>query len=402
MDAEREFMPSASAMPRVFHCHGSVAFSRDAGDPSKPSDEALQGTEIAEALEKMDLEGLDEDSKTIAQRLQEMEAKAFKEWMDDNTYRAQRHVTAYISAREERLWIRDRTTKQKVASAKPDVYYICGDSALVINHKTGYLPIPTASINIQIRTEALALWHEYPKVKLIRACTAHYRFRKAFDACDYTLDDLRKAEQELFWHLRQASQPNAPRVPSEHCRYCPGLHACPQAASYALLPQVHTGSAPLNKQDAQAVAYKLSLEQLAYIVLRFPMLHNFEDAVKAQLQKCDDATLASVGLRRQSTGTIPVCDDWQKMESAVIASGLMTSEQFRAHLKPEIGKIQDVLTEKIAKASNCTKEAATAAAKKIVAPTVIQKPKQSTLKALSTPASVPAEPESPQSNQPNK
>lgn len=375
-------LPSASAMPRIVHCHGSVQLSREVGDPSRPSDEAVQGSDIAAALEAMNLAGLDEDSKTIAQRLQEMETRAIDDWMKATG------VVGHLMNREERLWIRDRTGSRVIASAKPDVYYIQGEHGLVLNHKTGYLPIPPAAINFQIRTEALALWHEYPRLTRIRACTAHYRFRGEFDACDYTLEHLWQAEQELLFHLRQATHPDAPRVPSIHCRYCPALGACPEAASYAVLTTVHTGPDLMKKADVEELVRRLTKEQQAFIQQRKSMILNFLDANTDCLKALPKEDLASVGLELVPGGNVRTIPDVQKMWDALFAETAYKNpiefslREFQECCKAAVGVVEEKLVEKIMARDGGTKAEATAKAKKIMAPAVQMVPKSPTLKPL--------------------
>lgn len=362
-------------MPRVHHCAGCVQLEREAGDHSKPSDEALQGTEIAEALERMDTEGLDSDGQTIAERLLHMEQRAVDDWLKDIGYKKKPTMV-----REERLWIRQEG--QKVASAKPDVFYLAESSALVLNHKTGYLPIPAAAINIQIRTEALALWHEYPRLQTIRACTAHYRFTEKFDACDYGVADLQRAQNELFFHLWRATLPNAPRVPSEHCKYCKALAICPQAASFGMLPMVHTGADLMKKKDVIAKVYTLELPQLAFIRERKAMIENFLEAVDERMKGFTPEELASVGWGLQSTGHLRSVPNIQALWAEIHKTGLLTDEEFRACLKAVIGKVEEALVAKIVAKDGGSQKDALAKAKAITQPAVTFTPKSPTLKPL--------------------
>lgn len=372
---ETEFLPSASNGEQWYHCPGSLALEREA-PPEIPSVEAQQGSEIAAALESDDFKELDEKGRTIAEKLKAQREEALDAWQKEFDEPAA-GLDVY---KEERWWIRDMN--RKACSAKPDFTAIGRKHAFGVDDKSGYLQVTAAYRNYQARIQAVAIAAEFRRVESVRVVISQYRFRGRVDPVDYDPTNLAAARRELFFNLWRTEQPHAPRVPGPWCRYCRAKTLCPEYASYALLPMVHTGSTPLNKQDAQAVAYKLTLEQLAYIVLRFPMLHNFEDAVKERLKGLSDEELASVGLRRQATGSVSVCEDVNKLWRVVHEAKLLTVLEFQGCLKPVIGQVEAKLAERIVERDGETQAAAFKIAKRILAPAVVQKPKQPTLKAI--------------------
>lgn len=374
---ERLGLPSASGGERWYNCPGSIAMEAQA-PPEAPSDEALQGDEIHEALESEDFTELDAEGRTIAEQLKAQEEKAVAKWKQDAK------ETGKVSVhREERLWLKkSRTQPQPVASAKVDVLYIGDKSALVIDTKTGYLNVTPAYRNIQARIQALAVWHEFPRVQHVQAGISAYRFRGSWDPVDYYVPELVQSEQELTFNLWRTKQPHAPRVPGPWCKYCRAKAFCPQAASFGMLPLVHTGPALMKKPDVIAKVQTLDPPQVAFILEHAPMIKNFLEAVKDRAMGFSDEELASVGWHKVPTGNMRSVPDIQKLWAEIHRSGLLTEEEFRACLKATLGKIEEALVAKITKNTAVSEKVALASAKQIISPAVELKPKQPTLKPI--------------------
>lgn len=373
---EAENLPSASSGEMWYQCPGSVALSREA-PPETPSPEAQQGTDIAAAMESDDFTELDEQGRTIAENLKTQRAEALDRWQkqfDEPT-------AGLVTYSEERFWIRDGATRKKACSAKPDFAAVGRKAGMVLDEKTGYLRVTPTFRNIQARIQAQALYYEF-RVPNVRAVISAYRFRGRVDPVDYDTTRLEESRRELHFNLWRTQQPYAPRVPGPWCRYCPAKTLCPEHASWALIPMVHTGSAPLKKQDAIAVAYKLDLAQLAYIRERKAMLENFLEAVDTRLKGHSDEELASVGLRRVPSGNIRVVPDIQKLWAVIHASGLMNDAEFRDCLEPVLGRIEAALVAKITKSTDVPDSVAHAAVQRILEPAIELKPKNPMLKPL--------------------
>jgi hypothetical protein len=348
LNDERYGLPSASAMPRLVLCPGSPALEAQLPkDEDAKTDEALEGEAIHAAIEEDSDEDLDAQGKTIAQRLRDMEVRAVEEWMATIPVTT---AARSVPQRETRLWIRDRNTLDALASAKLDVFYTMGTYALALDFKSGYLPVEAARTNIQMRTQALALWHEFEYLTHIRVATAQFRFKGQFTASDYTVPDLEKAEKELVFNLWRAQQPDAPRVPSaEACRYCRAKAICPEARAMAMLPAAILPNLPnldVAKKDIPAFVLQLSLPQRAFLRHHDAFIRNVLEANAHSLRRETPEDLALVGLQLVPSNGYRTLHDVQKLWEVLHGIGVK-DHQFRALLKAVYGTTQAFLAEKL-------------------------------------------------------
>lgn len=299
---ERQGLPSASGMERLLNCQGS--WQAEQGCDAEPgSSVTADGTAIAEALESGDTSDLDETQKPIAERLQAMRTEAGHAWM------AKFGISEVREYREERLWIRGDGYKN-IASAQVDYALISGDGAyaLIIDEKTGYLPVTESDLNIQLRTQAVALVSEYPHIQHVRVAIAHKRHKEKFDATDYNSTDLTYAANQIRQGIWAANLPTPPRSAGSWCRYCKGnsgKNVCRTAVAWASVPVAYAGAPMLadGKPDKEAIAARvqeLPPATLAMLHLRRPIADNILNAVETRLATLPEATLNEVGLKRVS------------------------------------------------------------------------------------------------------
>lgn len=377
MTDSRDNLPSASGADRLYSCAGSFALEAKAPEGT-PTDEALQGQEIHEAKESEDFSGLDEEGQTIAQQLTKMESQAVEDWAK------QFDLKVGAPDREQRLWIRDAIGK-KLASAKPDIWWVVEKHALVLDLKTGYLPVTRAYRNIQARWQALAIFSEYPTVEHVRAGTAQYRFGGRLDLVDFDLNALEMAERELLLNLWRAKQEEAQRVPGPHCRYCRAKSLCPEAAAYSMLPivpfsQVPQGGRGVKERVAQAVM-QLDLAQLAYIQERKTIIEHVLNAVSERLKTFAPADLKSVGWELEPQSSVREIPDINAMWAIAHENGL-TMEQFLECLRASVGALESKLSEKIQAQEGGLKKDAKVKAGKLMEPAVTYKARNPILKPL--------------------
>lgn len=200
--------------------------------------------------------------------------------------------------RERRLWIRDRSNLNLLASAQLDVYFILGDNALGIDFKTGFADQTPSERNWQLRIQALALWHEYPNLKHIRMAIAHSRLSSKFDACDFTIKDLENVERDLQFLIWKAEQPDSPRVPGSWCRWCKARGLCRESATMALVVAqgVEFGSIK-SSLDVAALIKTLTPSQLKYVYDRRSLATEIIDGSVQRLKGLPPEQLSLIGLK---------------------------------------------------------------------------------------------------------
>lgn len=285
----RAGLPSASSMDRLNKCPGS--FAAEKGLPElKQQDVTESGTKIHAALAGGD-EELELSDKEIKERMKSIEKAVVATWCEEFGL-----PTVVPDFREERMWIHNRTTLEPVSSAQPDVAYVDKTHALLINYKAGYADLTPSELNWQCRTEALALWHEYPQLTHIRGAILASRLYDKFDATDYDLADLQRIERELFHILWRADQSDAPRVPGAWCRYCRASGSCPEAAVFAMINNARVPVKAGSLEVAESVG-RMTPKQLAYVHRRSALANAIFDAVEQRLKALPPTELEAVGYR---------------------------------------------------------------------------------------------------------
>lgn len=368
---ERRGLPSASGAEKLYMCAGSFKAEQEAPD-TEPTDEAIQGSEIAEALENDDFTALDEEGRNIADKLKEMEAQALEAWRISNRLEAR----AITTAREERLWVRGEDGKT-IGSAKLDVFWIQDGHGLGIDDKSGYLKVTASHRNYQLRVQALALFDEYPVAK-IRVGTAQYRFRGHLDICDYDLKALQMAKKEYEFAWWRAQQPHAPRQAGSWCRYCKAKPYCREAAAYSLLP------VPIAKpgMDIAAAVAQLTPQELAFLHEKKAIAEKVFEAVDTRLRSLPREVLNEVGLDLGKPGSSREITDIKKLWNLLYAQGV-TQDEFISLCKAAIGKVEALMVPKIRAANPAmtSNDAAKKQVAKLIEPAVETKPKAAPLVA---------------------
>ena len=288
---EREGLPSASAMYRVVSCPGSLALIEACKPPELTTSVAQQGTEIHAALETGETYALDEESQEIVDKLKQTGQELLDNWSAGKF-----HVSFRES--EHRLWIRDKSLNP-IASAKLDVSYqaLPENKSLIIDFKTGFLPVTPAEKNWQLRTQAVAVHQEYGATH-IRVAVACARLGKPHvDFVDYTLEDLKNAERDLLFQLWKAKQPDAPRHAGDWCKYCPAKAYCCEAAAWSAVEVVSPTQTVTTKEQIGLAVELMTPEHLVHVWRKRNIVEGVLDAIKARLKSLPEEELSSLGLR---------------------------------------------------------------------------------------------------------
>ena len=223
IEDERQGLPSASGMQRLFLCPGSWQAERKCQVDEESEDAAL-GTILHAHMEHETTPEGPEDAEAVAwcyemeTFLCEKHLGMKKDWTDVQTIR------------EVRLFERGR-----LFSGKPDMVAICNRKAFVVDYKFGRIPVTTAERNLQLSALAVLVMDRC-EVDEVSVCILQpYASRKDPAVCRYTRESVEQARAFFRACIERAQDEHAPLKPSEKaCRYCRAQSSCP-AVSLALV-----------------------------------------------------------------------------------------------------------------------------------------------------------------------
>lgn len=226
IEDERQGLPSASGMQRLFLCPGSWQAERKC-PADKESEDAALGTILHTHMEQGTTPEDPEDAEAVdwcremEKALCEKHLGMKENWMEVQT------------DREVRLFEKDR-----LFSGKPDMVAIWNRKAFVVDYKFGRLPVAAAECNLQLSALAVLAIDEYEAyhVDEVYVCILQpYASRKEPAVCRYTRESVEQARAFFRSCIEQARDEHAPLKPSEKaCRYCRAQSSCP-AVSLALV-----------------------------------------------------------------------------------------------------------------------------------------------------------------------
>lgn len=212
---ERKGKPSPSSFHRYTDCPGAFALEQSVPE-GKSSPEANLGTLVHRHLSGEKVE-LDAEGAQIAAKCREQYLELAQEIIGTE------QITATLV--EERLWFGDDW------SGAIDRIDFFGDSALVIDYKTGRNKVEDASANTQTRGYAVLVAENYKAVTTVYAAVIQPH-TGAPTVTVYDEQDIAQARQEIEELIAAIKAPDAPRKPSpDACKYCRALAICPEAAS---------------------------------------------------------------------------------------------------------------------------------------------------------------------------
>lgn len=226
IEDERQGLPSASGMQRLFLCPGSWRVERKCPVDEESEDAAL-GTILHACMEQGTTPEDPEDAEAVdwcremEKVLCEKHLGMKENWMEVQT------------DREVRLFEKDR-----LFSGKPDMVAIWNRKAFVVDYKFGRLPVAAAECNLQLSALAVLAIDEYEAyhVDEVYVCILQpYASRREPAVCRYTRESVEQARAFFHACIEQARDEHAPLKPSEKaCRYCRAQSSCP-AVSLALV-----------------------------------------------------------------------------------------------------------------------------------------------------------------------
>lgn len=369
MTDEREQLPSASGLERMARCPGSWAAEQ--GMPDLPTQQVTQeGTDIHAALETGDDDDLAVDEKEIKQRLAKMEQSEVAKWADTVPF-----PLTLEPIRERRLWIRDSSSLEKIASAKLDVSYVIVNHGLIIDFKSGFNDPTPSERNWQLRTQVVALRQAYPSLTKIRAAFAVSRLSSVFDSTDYDTEDIDRIEREIRHVLWQVKQPDAPRVPGPHCHWCRAQGSCREAGVYTQIAEAQL-PAEANELDVIQAVSRMTPGELARVYERRSVIKSILTSVEYRLKSLPPGDLSAVGyeLRPGNKGV-----DITDISGAFMALKDLVGDARMVCVDLVLGRAEDIMVES-GKATS--KKEAKEKIRSALAPYLKEKTGQPRLKAL--------------------
>lgn len=231
IEDERQGLPSASGMQRLFLCPGSWNAERKCPHDEE-SEDAAMGTMLHACMEQGTTPEDPEDAEAVAW-CREMEKALYEKHLG-----MKENWTDVPKVREVRLFERDR-----LFSGKPDMVAVGVRKAFVVDYKFGRIPVSPAECNLQLSALAVLvmdMFKEGAADEVFVCILQPYASRKEPAVCRYTRESVEQARAFFRACIEQAQDEHAPLKPSEKaCRYCRAQSSCP-AVKLALV-QVTSG-----------------------------------------------------------------------------------------------------------------------------------------------------------------
>ena len=231
IEDERQGLPSASGMQRLFLCPGSWNAERKC-PIEEESEDAAMGTILHAHMEQGTTPEDPEDAEAVAW-CREMEKALYEKHLG-----MKENWTDVPKVREVRLFERDR-----LFSGKPDMVAVGVRKAFVVDYKFGRIPVSPAECNLQLSALAVLvmdMFKEGAADEVFVCILQPYASRKEPAVCRYTRESVEQARAFFRACIEQAQDEHAPLKPSEKaCRYCRAQSSCP-AVKLALV-QVTSG-----------------------------------------------------------------------------------------------------------------------------------------------------------------
>ena len=235
IEDERQGLPSASGMQRLFLCPGSWNAERKC-PVDEESDDAALGTMLHVHMEQGTMPEDPEDAEAVAW-CRETEISLCEKYLEMSDF--SKDLLREQFMREVRYFEKDG-----MFSGKPDLVVYWGRRALVIDYKFGHLPVAAAECNLQLSALAVLVADskcgyrlpEFEMIDEVFVCILQpYASRKEPAVCRYTRGSVEQARAFFQTCIKLAQDEHAPLKPSEKaCRYCRAQSSCP-AVSLALV-----------------------------------------------------------------------------------------------------------------------------------------------------------------------
>lgn len=342
---ERDALPSASRMTRIFNCPAS--FQLNKMEMPESSTAAEEGSMLHRVCE------LTVKPEAFCSEKERAELAALVKGMDDEQAQVVKYATSTVLSLaremedadgvpiqrtlEERLW-----EKGKLFSGKGDVILFGSGRATIIDYKFGRGEVEPAERNYQLSALAV-LVHQNFGLDNVRAMIIQPRAlekSKRITECTYGAEDLELAEAELAVACRDAVEARTPRQSCGYwCKYCPSSYRC-NAAQNMITKQLEL--AVSNAGCAVNVLSARRLFENANLVKKY--CDDVISSVKKFVMENPDAGL-ECGLELKPGARRPKLGDADAIFQAVEDIGIL-QEEFVGVCNVEMGKLTALYHEK--------------------------------------------------------
>lgn len=267
---ERDNLPSASSMARYAACPGSFLLEQSIEEPEQSTDAAL-GHRVHAALAGEAIELTTEERDLVERiKVQETNLRYNLDLLDPRVIREKRFWFTGFDFRKE--W-----------SGKPDVVFVKGDRALIIDYKTGRGEVEDASSNLQLRALAVLVNNSFD-LRYITVAIIQPLVSANPSVCSYTKDDIMRAHDQVCALMERIKLEYQPRNPTpEGCKYCKarGVY-CPESRQISI--QSPMENLP-EKITPDAIASTLTSQKLGEFLERAAMAESIIEACKEEAKR---------------------------------------------------------------------------------------------------------------------
>jgi hypothetical protein len=239
---------------------------------------------------------------------------------------------------EERIIWSDAAFKV-ITTGKPDVIWVWGRHALVLDLKSLYGEQTESVNNLQLRVYAILTNEEY-QCTSITVAICQPRVVRTPQTAYYAEDQIQPAKDQIIGFINAALEPDAPLVAGpKQCRLCAARSFCPAAAEYAGLPEVVPDHA-LKRGEGKKLAVAMTLQQRIVLWRKKATIEKILEEVQESLMALPSAELAAAGLFIEFSRGDRTVTDTQAAYAAV--QDKLTVDQFNACSSVKISALEDV------------------------------------------------------------
>lgn len=345
-------LPSASGLERISLCRGSRRMEATAPPDKRSKDSAfgdkshaiiagyfreLDPTEPWPAFKAEEQFGEDYENAEVAQRFIESAQSVYNEWVKIVDEIPGITQTVKVCVEERIVWMGKGF--KPVTTGQPDVVFIIGRCALILDLKSLFGHHTTSASNMQLRTYAVLVAQKHD-VEEITVAIIQPRVRRVPSLCCYGTQDLVIAREQIHELLSESEAPDAPLVAGvKQCAFCRAKSCCPAAAEFASLTPV-APERELARGEAKKIVATLSLEQRIAIWEKKGTVDKIMEAIMESIKETPADQLAAVGLAVETKlGNRKIVGEAGDVFDRV--KDVVTPEAFRAICEVGISKLQE-------------------------------------------------------------